>query len=159
MLPEERVVLGGVSGCESSAPMDIVAGAAAVALPAPARVDSVLRLVDVTPPAIPEPAPIRLTEAMAVAPAAASAGLAWSGAALRRVREDRGVTLSQMADRMKVTRHHLENIEGERFERLPSYVYLRGILLSLARELRLEEQTVCRSYLEVVKQATAAQSR
>lgn len=156
MLPEERVVLGGVSGCESSAPIDIVAGAAAAALPA--RADSVLRLVDVTPPAIPELAPIRLTEAMAAA-AAVSASTSWNGAALRRVREDRGVTLSQMADRMKVTRHHLENIEGERYERLPSHVYLRGILLSLARELRLEEQTVCRSYLQVVKQATEARPR
>jgi cytoskeletal protein RodZ len=47
-----------------------------------------------------------------------------------------------------VTRHHLENIEADRFGALPAPVYLRGILMSLARELRLDGQKVARSYLE-----------
>jgi hypothetical protein len=155
MLPEERVVLGGVGGCEVSAPIEDMLGEAAAALAAAARVDPVLRLVEETPALVQESAPIRLTAAMAVA-AAATAELTWSGAALRRAREGRGVSLSQMADRTKVTRHHLENIEEDRFDRLPSYVYLRGILISLAKELRLEEQTVCRSYLQLVRQAGEA---
>jgi len=72
----------------------------------------------------------------------------WTGEALRRVREARGITVRQIADRTKVTRHHVENIEAERFSALPAPVYLRGILLTLARELRLDGQKVARAYLE-----------
>jgi curved DNA-binding protein CbpA len=72
----------------------------------------------------------------------------WTGDALRAAREARGITVQQIADRTKVTRHHIENIEAERFGALPAPVYLRGILLSFARELRLDGQKVARSYLE-----------
>lgn len=72
----------------------------------------------------------------------------WSGDVLRQVREARGLSLQQIAERTKVTRHHIENIEAERFGALPAPVYLRGILVAVARELRLDGQRVARSYLE-----------
>ncbi|MBK9517400.1 MAG: helix-turn-helix domain-containing protein [Anaeromyxobacter sp.] len=75
---------------------------------------------------------------------------------LRQVREARGLTLPQLSERTKVTRHHLENIEAEKFAALPAGVYLRGILLSLARELRLDGQRVARSYLDRLAAAQAA---
>lgn len=80
---------------------------------------------------------------------------AWSGDSLRSVREARGLSLQQIAERTKVTRHHIENIEGDRYTALPASVYLRGILLSLARELRLDGQKVSRSYLERMASALA----
>lgn len=81
-------------------------------------------------------------------PPPVSDATAWTGEVLRRLREARGITLVQLSDRIKVTRHHIENIEGDRFDLLPAPVYLRGILLSIARELRLDGQKVARSYLE-----------
>ena len=75
-------------------------------------------------------------------------GSPWTGDILRQVREARGISTQQIADRTKVTRHHIENIEADRYASLPAPVYLRGILLSLARELRLDGQKVARSYLE-----------
>jgi cytoskeletal protein RodZ len=75
-------------------------------------------------------------------------GAVWSGEALRRVRESRGLTVRQVCDRTKVSRYHLENIEADRFKLLPASVYLRGILLTVARELRLDGQKVARSYLD-----------
>lgn len=80
----------------------------------------------------------------------------WTGETLRRIREARGITVRQIADRTKVTRHHIENIEDEKFGALPAPVYLRGILLSIARELRLDGQKVARSYLDRVAEASAA---
>jgi cytoskeletal protein RodZ len=74
-------------------------------------------------------------------------GAAWTGEAIRRVREARNLTVAQIAERTRVTRHHVENIEAERFSALPAPVYLRGILLSIARELRLDGQKVARAYL------------
>ena len=67
---------------------------------------------------------------------------------LRRIRESRGLTVQQLAERTRVTRYHLENIEQDRFESLPAPVYLRGIIVSLARELRLDGPKVARAYLD-----------
>jgi len=86
---------------------------------------------------IPPPRPLLVPE-----------GAAWSGEMLRRVRESRGLTLQEVAERTRITRHHLENIELDRFKALPAAVYLRGIIMSLARELRLDGQKVARSYLD-----------
>jgi hypothetical protein len=82
-------------------------------------------------------------------------GAPWTGEVLRQVREARGISVQQIAERTRVTRHHIENIEGDRFPMLPAAVYLRGILLSLARELRLDGQRVARSYLDRVAAASA----
>jgi hypothetical protein len=110
-----------------------------------------------------EPAP-QADPAPAAAPAAAAARPApppsatpagpWTGAALRAVREARGLSVAQLAERTRVTRHHLENVEGEQYERLPAVVYLRGILMAVAKELRLDGQKVSRSYLDAMRGAT-----
>ncbi|ACL65402.1 heat shock protein DnaJ domain protein [Anaeromyxobacter dehalogenans 2CP-1] len=101
------------------------------------------------------PEPIPLVSPAAPGGAPAPEATAWTGEVLRRLREARGITLQQLSERIKVTRHHIENIEGDRFALLPAPVYLRGILLSMARELRLDGQKVARSYLERVTAATA----
>jgi hypothetical protein len=81
-------------------------------------------------------------------------GAQWSGEMLRRARESRGMTVPQLAERTKITRHHIENVEQDRFAQLPAPVYLRGIVMSMARELRLDGQKVARSYLEHMSGAT-----
>ncbi len=100
-------------------------------------------------PMVPPPAP-------AAPPASVPEGTSWSGEVLRKLREARGISLQQISEKTKVTRHHIENIEADRFELLPAAVYLRGILLSIARELRLDGQKVARSYLERVQAACAS---
>jgi len=126
------------------------------ASPAPARSSPILLSREVAPPAAPAPTPVPASPpaAMAAVPEATT----WSGEVLRRLREARGISLQQISERTKVTRHHIENIEGDRFELLPASVYLRGILLSIARELRLDGQKVARSYLERVSAACSATS-
>jgi hypothetical protein len=75
-------------------------------------------------------------------------GAVWTGELLRQAREAHGMTVAQMAERTKVSRMHIEAVEGDRFEQLPVPVYLRGIVMCIARELRLDGQKVSRSYLE-----------
>lgn len=99
-----------------------------------------------TPPG--QPAPRPAVPAAAPGPPPVPDSTSWTGEVLRRLREARGITLEQLSVRIKVTRHHIENIEADRFTSLPAPVYLRGILLSMARELRLDGQKVARSYLE-----------
>ncbi len=101
-----------------------------------------------TSPPVAAPAPAR--EAAAVDAAA------WTGEVLRQLREARGISIQQISERTKVTRHHIENIEADRYGQLPAPVYLRGILLGVARELRLDGQKVARSYLERMAAAAGA---
>ena len=114
------------------------------------------------PPAPPNPEPV---------PAAASRqplvdkglfvpeGARYTGDVLRRAREARGLTLQQVCERTKISRHHLENVEADHYERLPAAVYLRGILMAVAKELRLDGQKVARSYLQAAEDEAPAPKR
>ncbi len=75
-------------------------------------------------------------------------GSPWTGELIRQAREARGLTVAQMSERTKLSRLHIEAVEAERFAELPVAVYLRGIVMCIARELRLDGQKVSRSYLE-----------
>jgi hypothetical protein len=122
-------------------------GPQATASPPPIQLTAALQPAPQAPAR--PPAPILLDrEAVPAPPPEIGEGSAWSGELLRRVRESRGLTLQQVSERTRVTRHHLENIEQDRFQALPAPVYLRGIIMSLARELRLDGQKVARAYLE-----------
>lgn len=118
--------------------------------PTPAERPAATPVPGVTP--LPTSTPVPVAAPVISAPAE---GTTWSGEVLRQIREARGITLQQISERTKVTRHHIENIEADRFELLPAAVYLRGILLSVARELRLDGQKVARSYLERVTVANS----
>jgi len=77
----------------------------------------------------------------------------FNGELLRQVRESYGLSLQQVSERTRITRIHLENVEADRYEHLPATVYLRGILVNLARELRLDPARVSKSYLLVAQRA------
>jgi len=135
--------------------------AASAAAPGAGQRPPILLSREVAPPPVERPAatPAPIMTPIPTAPpvvgTAPAEGTTWSGEVLRQIREARGISLQQISERTKVTRHHIENIEADRFELLPAAVYLRGILLSIARELRLDGQKVARSYLERVTAATA----
>ncbi len=74
----------------------------------------------------------------------------FNGELLRRIRESRGWTIQQLADRTRITLRHLENLEADRYDALPTTVYLRGFLTSLAREFGLDPVRVAKSYLALV---------
>ncbi|MEI6223209.1 MAG: helix-turn-helix domain-containing protein [Deltaproteobacteria bacterium] len=101
----------------------------------------------VSPVAQPAPAPAPLP-VEAPKPFVPPEGASWSGELIRKAREARGLTVAQLADRTKLSRAHIELVEEERFDVLPVAVYLRGIVMCIARELRLDGQKVARSYLE-----------
>jgi cytoskeletal protein RodZ len=61
------------------------------------------------------------------------------------------VSLHQIAERTRIGARHLENLEADRYDALPATVYLRGILMSLSRELGLDGVRVARSYLQFVE--------
>lgn len=78
------------------------------------------------------------------------AGVEINGDLLRQVRMARGLSMVQLSDRTRISVKHLENVEGDRYDALPATVYLRGILMNLARELGLDGLRVAKSYLSFV---------
>lgn len=65
-------------------------------------------------------------------------GTELTGAVLRKIREGKGMELSDVALRTKISERHLRNIEDERFDELPAPVYVRGFVIQYAQTLRLD---------------------
>lgn len=94
------------------------------------------------PPAESRPAPFEVPD-----------GAVFNGPLLRRVREARGLSLQLLAERTRIGLRHLENVEADRYAQLPVAVYLRGMLMSLSRELGIDGLKVSKSYLSLMEQA------
>jgi len=165
-----------VGGEAPPIPLDLRVPAPAEEPPAPAILLSVLA----RPAPIPLDTPLPVSPPFAAvaeaagrgAPSPASAprptfgermfvpeGAPYTGEVLRRAREARGLTLQQMGERTKIARYHLEHLEADDYGRLPAVVYLRGMLMAVAKELRLDGQKVARSYLQALSDAAAAPHR
>jgi curved DNA-binding protein CbpA len=78
----------------------------------------------------------------------------FNGELLRHVRKTKGMTLQVLADRTRISTRHLENVEADRYDALPATVYLRGILMSIARELGLDALRVSKGYLAHLEKQT-----
>jgi cytoskeletal protein RodZ len=72
---------------------------------------------------------------------------------LRREREARDVSLSEIADVTKISKSHLEALEQERFDLLPAPVFAKGFLREYAKYVGLDPDAVVNSYLSAVSEA------
>jgi curved DNA-binding protein CbpA len=77
----------------------------------------------------------------------------WTGAALRRVREAKRITLEDLSDYTRISRSYLQALEEEDFNKLPALVYVRGFLQQVSRRLKLPGDTVSIAYLARLKNA------
>jgi hypothetical protein len=75
------------------------------------------------------------------------------GSALRRHREERGISLKDVAARTKIGVRYLEYIEADRHALLPATVYLRGFLQEYSRATGLDPRRTTDSYLTRVRRA------
>lgn len=76
----------------------------------------------------------------------------FNGELFRQIRQSRGQSLQQLADKTRISARHLENIEADHYGALPTTVYLRGFLMSLARELGIDPIRASKGYLALVEQ-------
>lgn len=68
------------------------------------------------------------------------------GASLRGAREAAGYSIADVAERMRLSRHLVENLEAERFDLFPVSVFLRGYLTSYARLLGIDPEPLLEAY-------------
>ncbi len=81
-----------------------------------------------------------------------------TGADLRRVREEKGVSLEEIASMSKVGIRHLKYIEADRHASLPAAVYLRGFVQEYARAVGLDPKQTAKSYLAHLRSSQASSS-
>jgi flagellar biosynthesis protein FlhG len=113
-----------------------IAGSPAIAATTPSKDDTPLR-VD-----IPEP------------PVAADTEI--TGELLKRLRESRGIDLAEIAQKTKVSVHHLRSIEDENWAAMPAQVYLRGFIVEYARFMRIDPSQAARTYIARYQKAKAS---
>jgi hypothetical protein len=77
----------------------------------------------------------------------------FNGELLRKVRTAMGISVQQISEKTRISARHVEAIEADKYAALPAPVYLRGILMNIARELGLDGLKVSKSYLALVEKA------
>jgi hypothetical protein len=72
----------------------------------------------------------------------------FTGPAIRSLREQRGLSLKDVADRTKVSARYYEWIEAENFSKLPVRTYLRGFLILYGKALGCDADRMAGDYLK-----------
>ena len=68
------------------------------------------------------------------------------GDRLRREREMRGITLEEITESTKISRRHLEALEGEHFDQLPGAVFNKGFVRAYAHFIGIDEERAVADY-------------
>ena len=70
------------------------------------------------------------------------------GAILKKEREQRGLSLTELSDRTKITKAILSALEDERYDELPNArIYVWGFVRCFARELDLDMDEMAAAYV------------
>jgi len=72
----------------------------------------------------------------------------FAGSVLKMMREQRGLTVRNVADTTKLSGRYIEGIEEEAFKKLPARPYLRGFLVLYARAIGYEPDRIVNDYLK-----------
>ena len=81
----------------------------------------------------------------------ASTELELPGAMLRERREERGMTLDQVARTTKISKNVLRALEASDVQHLPADIYTRGFVKAYAQEVGLDPETTAAEYLRKVE--------
>ncbi|MEK6704950.1 MAG: helix-turn-helix domain-containing protein [Bdellovibrionota bacterium] len=71
----------------------------------------------------------------------------WKGIFLRRIRENRRISIEEMSSITKISKSYLNAIEEDCFAKLPAAVFLRGFVFQIARVLKLPADKVASAYI------------
>ncbi|MBI5181581.1 MAG: helix-turn-helix domain-containing protein [Nitrospirae bacterium] len=78
-------------------------------------------------------------------------GVEFNGKMLKLIRERKGMSLSFIAEKTRISIIYLEHIEADRYRRLPAEVYLKNYLMQYARAIGLDPKKVAESYMRFCK--------
>ena len=72
------------------------------------------------------------------------------GEKLRQAREERGISISEVAEQTRISRQYLECIENNDYKILPGGIFNKGFLKSFAKYVGVDEQEALRDYTQLM---------
>ncbi len=78
------------------------------------------------------------------------------GAQLRRVREERGISLREISDYTRISMRHLEAIESDNYKNLPGGLFNRSFIKAYAKHVNFDENTALEAYARTAREHGAA---
>ena len=75
------------------------------------------------------------------------------GEKLRQAREERGLTLSEVADQTRISSLYLESIENDDYRILPGGIFNKGFVKSYAKFVGINEQEALQDYANLVAES------
>jgi len=71
------------------------------------------------------------------------------GEKLRQAREDRGISISEVAEQTRIAGHYLEAIEQDDYRTLPGGIFNKGFVKSFAKYVGVDEQDALQDYARI----------
>lgn len=72
------------------------------------------------------------------------------GEKLRAAREERGISISEVAEQTRIAPMYLESIENDNYKPLPGGIFNKGFVRSYARYVGVDEQEALREYTQLI---------
>ncbi len=74
------------------------------------------------------------------------------GEKLKQAREERGISISEVADQTRISAHYLDCIENDDYRTLPGGIFNKGFVKSYAKYVGVDEQEALQDYAQIVTQ-------
>lgn len=72
------------------------------------------------------------------------------GEKLRQAREERGISLTEVAEQTRISPHYLESIERDDYKPLPGGIFNKGFVKSYAKFVNVDEQEALADYSRLI---------
>ncbi|HEY0458678.1 MAG TPA: helix-turn-helix domain-containing protein, partial [Pyrinomonadaceae bacterium] len=72
------------------------------------------------------------------------------GEKLRQAREERGISISEVAEQTRISPHYLDSIENDDYRTLPGGIFNKGFVKSYAKYVGLDEQEALQDYSHLI---------
>ncbi|MBS1792719.1 MAG: helix-turn-helix domain-containing protein [Acidobacteria bacterium] len=72
------------------------------------------------------------------------------GEKLRQAREERGISISEVAEQTRISPHYLDSIENDDYRTLPGGIFNKGFVKSYAKYVGLDEQEALQDYARLI---------
>lgn len=78
------------------------------------------------------------------------------GEKLRQAREERGISISEVAEQTRISAHYLDCIENDDYRTLPGGIFNKGFVKSYAKYVGVSEQEALLDYTRLVEEQSGA---
>lgn len=72
------------------------------------------------------------------------------GEKLRQAREERGISIAEVAEQTRISPHYIQSIEEDNYKTLPGGIFNKGFVKSFAKYVEIDEQEALKEYAQLI---------